>query len=204
MSHPKYPELPAYDELETLEGEQYPVAPEGIKVYSNGAGFSITHGRIVYAPGTFAHNPHAITSSEEGSALIRKRWDKVEQELRDAISEEFDGIPSDKVLANIGALLLREVVMNNDQPGRTRSDVWEKVGRKAGIFPDKDRIQADRHTGQQFVEGLTPDLAVKLKELVLALSPHQQSSEVEDVAPPTIDSSFQSPHQFPTQESDDY
>jgi len=174
MPHPKYTELPDYHELVTDEGNEYPNVPDGIKPYSNGAGWSYERKQIVYAPGTFAHNEHAITSSEQGLQMRRRRTELAEEKLRDAISS-MTGKEALDAFGEAGAMLWTQVVLNEDAPGRTRMDVMKELGKRMGIVPDRDRMIADKQGASIKVEGLTPQLASQLKELILALRPQAQT-----------------------------
>jgi len=191
MPHNKFPELPSRDELTVNEETGFPFVPVGIEVYANGAGRYTAVGQLAYGPGTFSPDTTGIQSSEHAQEIRNRRTELAEQRLREDIAKITNVEDAISAFSHAGALLWQQLVLNKDADDRTRITAYKELGKRMGIVPDRDRAYAEKQGASIHVKGLTPDVLTKLRELADAMRPID--SQVEDVHPQVIDSSFQSP-----------
>ena len=154
--------FPDKSELDIGE-DGYPLPPEGIKVMKNGGGYSTELKHIVYGPGTFALDPNAFDTDKAHDAHLAKIA-KAEDELIRAI-EERTGKPFDEIFAEGGATLFTEIVLGRSKTkhgGRERFDVWEGIGKRAGVVPDKAKTEAQARAGIAGMSDLQAIIPVEL------------------------------------------
>jgi len=154
--------FPPVEELERNE-DGYCIPPEGLSSISKiGAGYAKGHRGMVYPPGTFAEN---VTAFNTETALEARQIaaEKKVQAVRESI-EALKGKPFEEAYGETAGIFWQEIVENPEATPRSRLDTWQAIGEEGGIRAAKGTTP---NSGASIhVDGITPELAHELRELV--------------------------------------
>lgn len=133
-----------------LQAGQYViVAGERCKVLSNGALYSMDRGRIAYGAGSVLPDTNRITSQNAASLAKRRRTlaaieesEHVEAKRTGIIAALLDeGVELSTAAeadTEITRRLVRDVILSDDAPARSRVLFWRELWRAAGMMPADD------------------------------------------------------------------
>lgn len=153
--------------IEELErgDDGYCLPPNGVTVSRNGAGYAKGHRGQIYPPGTFGENTTAFNSETALQAPEIGR-ERKRQAVRAKFEENY-GMPIEEIIGDDTVLLHEEIVRNSDASARSRIDAETFIIDQAGLGEAKG--QASSSGASVKIEGLTPELARDIKELVVAI-----------------------------------
>lgn len=118
-----------------MDDKEYPEAPAGIKVMSNGGGYDMERKRIAYGPGTFGPDTSPITSEN-----ARELWERRYELAREAAAQAIASAPgnvSGNVLGGWKTIVAAQVMLaQRIEAGRASTEAAKFIARAADLIPD--------------------------------------------------------------------
>jgi hypothetical protein len=160
--------------VETIERDGRTIA-----IYDNGMERDVERNAIIRPPTA------ALITKQTSQDMHRKRQEKAASILRQRIKEATAKVSANPVpnsaaaVAEAGAILWEEVVLNQEAYPRDRMEAWFKLGQLAGVIPNaKEREGQEKSTG-----GDVGALADLVREVRLAVQ--QQTRQQADIVDST-------------------
>jgi hypothetical protein len=168
-----------------IEGERYPLPPDGIRVTTIGGGYNEATSRLSHAPGTFHPLPQhkGLITKENASEMQQLRMQRAreakERALIDGIREAYEQRGEYDTSINNSAdaiywawmLMIREILADKDKQEWARLAVLEKLEEGAALTGRDQAVQG----GVKIEANLTGD---ELKEIIHQLRNMKNSPQV--------------------------
>jgi hypothetical protein len=152
--------------VETVERDGRTIA-----IYDNGMERDMDRNAIIRPPTS------ALITKQSTQEMHRKRQEKAANILRQRIREATAKVSSNPVpnsaaaVAEAGAILWEEVVLNQDAYPRDRMEAWFKLGTLAGVIPNANERGGQEKSDTAGTIGALADLVRELRQAVQGQRP---------------------------------